>query len=651
MKNENEDDTKLETSNEGEEREGRGKRLWITLAAIAFLVAGIILPMIPIGKGLSETLYEVALATATAPVMWEAVQRVKRNPFNAGLLMTVAAVGAAAIGVWEEGAAVLILYNIAENVEDYTADRVRKVAEKTAALLPKRALVKTNSSLEEVPVDKLQIDQVIIVKPGWRIPIDGRVTQGVSSIDQSTITGESIPIEKAPGDEVLSGSLNIQGSLEIKVEKLFSDSTVSRIVKLVTQARERKANIERAVDRFSRRYTPAMMILAASIAIIPTLFLSGSLSVWIYRSLIALIIACPSAFVIATPVTVLMGLTRAMWNGVLVKGGMYLEEMSRTRAVAFDKTGTLTLGRLKVSEIKPFNSFERSDVLRFAALAESRSSHPMGLAIVNEAKERGLGLNEQVDVTEIAGKGVKATLQDGKRVLVGKPSFLKENGIKVSVTSRNEPRGSGTMVAVALDAKLVGMIVACDELRPEARETIDNLRALGIKRVEMLTGDDENTARTTARELGLKEYHANLLPENKVSLANSIREKYGSLVMVGDGVNDAPVLAASNVGVAIGTAGNDIAIEAADIALMGSDLRAVPSTIRLGRRVMSKLKVNIALTLSIKFFMIALGVFGLIPLWFAVIGDDGITLVVIANALPLLRNTQSYNLPAGGTPR
>jgi len=430
----------------------------------------------------------------------------------------------------------------------------------------------------------------------------------------------------------------LEGSLEIIVERPFSDSTVSRIVKLVTESRERKANVERVVDRFSRRYTPSMTMLAVLVAIVPPVVFGGSLPVWVYRSLIVLIIACPSAFVIATPVTILIGLTRAMWNGVLVKGGIYLEELSRTKVVAFDKTGTLTLGKLKVSEIKSFNNFKRKEVLRFAALAESRSSHPIGVAIMNEAKAQGLRLSSQVNVTEIAGKGVKATLQNGNTIIVGKVSFLKESKISAESLIESEPENEGTQVAIAVNEELAGLIVVADELRPEAKETMKDLKTLGIQRVEMLTGDNETTAMAITNQLDLSDYHAALLPEDKVRIAKTLRKKYGSIAMVGDGINDAPVLAASNVGIAIGTAGNDIAIEAADVALIGSDIRAVPKTIRLGRRVMSKLRVNIGLTLFIKFLMITLGALGLIPLWFAVIGDDGITLVVIANALPLLRS-------------
>lgn len=638
MGSEDEKESKLESVDESEGEEEGSKRLWITVAGSSLLVVGLFLAWLEIGKGLEEIFYGVALAIATAPVLLEALKRLRENPFNADLLMGIAAVGAATIGVWEEGAAVLILYNVAETLEDYTVDRVRRITMKMAALLPKRALVKRDGRLEEVPVEELLVGDVIAVKPGWRIPIDGKILSGRSNIDQSAITGESIPVEKAPGDEVLSGTLNLEGSLEIKVEKPFKDSTISRIVKLVVEARERKTNIERFVDKFSRYYTPAMMVLAALTAVVPPLFFGGSFSLWIYRALFVLIIACPSAFVIATPVTILMGLTRAMWSGVLVKGGMYLEELSRTRVVAFDKTGTLTMGKLKVSEVVPSSGFQKSEVLRLAALAESMSSHPIGMAIVKEAEEQELKLNEDVEVLEVAGKGVRASLGKNKMILVGKPSFLSESRVQVDeALIEGKARSSGTFVAISIDGEYAGLIVVADELRPEARETVEALRALGMEEVVMLTGDNEATAKTIAEQLGITRYHAALLPEDKVRLATTLREKYGSIAMVGDGVNDAPVLAASNVGVAIGTAGNDIAIEAADVALMGSDLRAVPYTIKLGRKVINKLKVNIALTLSFKFLMITLGALGLIPLWFAVIGDDGITLVIIANALPLLR--------------
>jgi Cd2+/Zn2+-exporting ATPase len=613
-----------------------GKRLWLTVAAILFLAIGVALAMVGIGKNFNGILYGLALAIATAPVSWAAIKHFKENHFNADLLMSIAAVGAAAIGAWAEGAAVLILYNVAENIEDYTVDRVRTITEKTASLLPKRALVRKNGHLEEVQVQDLVVGEAIVVKPGWRIPVDGRILSGSASIDQSTITGESLPVEKAPGDEVLSGTLNLVGSLEIKVERPFEDSTMNRIVRLVMEARERKARIERFVDRFSRRYTPAMILLAISVALIPPIVLGASFSTWIYRALIVLIVACPSAFIIGTQVTMLIGLTRAMWSGVLVKGGIYLEELSRIRAVAFDKTGTLTSGILKVSEITSFDGFTKDEVLRVAGSAESLSSHPIGIAIGNEAKAQGLSTNDQAEVKEIAGKGVRATIKGGRTILVGRPPFLKENGIDIGSLLETGQPSDGSTVAVALDGKLVGLITVTDELRSSAKETIETLKALGMESVEMLTGDNDATAKNVAEHLGMTNYHAALLPEDKVQLTNRLKEKYGSVAMIGDGVNDAPVLAASSVGIAIGTAGNDMATEAADVALMGSDLRAVPYAIQLGRKVVGRLKINMIMALGFKFLVIVLGALGLIPLWFAVVGDDGITIVIIALTLPLL---------------
>jgi Cd2+/Zn2+-exporting ATPase len=617
----------------GRKRKKRKRKTIPNNSGSSFIAIGIALAITGVGKGFVEILFGFALAFSIAPVLWEAVKHFKMNPFNADLLMSIAGIGATVIGVWEEGAVVLILYNIAETIEDHIINKTRKLAGKIAALLPKKALVKKNGTLEEIPVEKLQVGQVIVVKPGWRIPVDGRIIQGSSVVDQSMITGESIPVKKGPGDEILAGTLNIQGSLEVRVERPFYDSTVSRIVRIVTEERRRKAKIESFVDRFSRIFTPLMLIIAAFVAFIPSLAFGEPLSVWIYRALIVLVVACPSAFLIATPVTILISLTRAMWSGVLIKGGKYLEELSRIRIIAFDKTGTLTLGKLKVSRIVPSNDFKSKEVLKLAAIAESRSSHPIANAIVNEAKEQGISLNEYVHVIDIAGKGVKATLQDGKIVLVGKPLFLEESGIKTNI--ENDPLSDGTHVAVALNDRFAGLIIVKDEPRLDAKETIEVLKTMNIE-VTMLTGDNEAPAKVIAEQLGITNYYANLLPEDKVSVANILRKKYGPIATVGDGINDAPVLAASNVGIAIGTAGNDIAIEAADVALMGSDLRSVPYIIKLARKTMTKLKVNIALTLLVKFFMVLLGILGLIPLWFAVIGDDGLTLVLIANSLTLL---------------
>lgn len=615
-----------------ESEEVRPRRLWLATVSAVVLAVALVLRWLAIGGIVAHVLAGVALLIVAAPVAYGAARQFRGNPFNTEVLMITAATGAAAIGVYEEGAAVLILYNFAEAIEDYTVDKVRSIVRKMAGLLPQRAMVKKNGALVEVSVEELKVGETIVVKPGWRVPIDGQILAGHCNIDQAAITGESIPVEKGPSDEVLSGTLNLDCSMEMIVTKPFKDSTISKIINLVVEAREKKARVERFVDRFSRFYTPSMIALALLIAMAPPLALGEPLTVWAYRALVVLVIACPSALVISTPVTILMGLTRAMWSSVLVKGGMYLEGVSKVTAVAFDKTGTLTKGKLKVADVTPANGFQEEEVLQLAALAESKSGHPIATTIVNAAQMSGLDPNGDAQITEVPGKGVRAYLEGGRSVLVGKPSYIAEEG----VLDNNNEDSAGTQVAVAVDGRFAGLITVADEIRAEARETIKLLESQGV-RVAMLTGDDETTAKEVARELGIEEYYAELLPEDKVRTAKELRQRYGAVAMVGDGVNDAPVLAASNVGVAIGTAGNDIAIDVADVALMGSDLRAVPYLLRLGKKVMAKLKVNIGLVLGLKFVLIALGALGFIPLWLGVIGDDGVTLIVIAHALPLLR--------------
>ena len=632
-----------------EDEHGEGRlRLWLTVAAGVLLATGLLLSFAAVPLELRRGLAGLSLSLVAAPVVYDAAKRIREYPFNEDLLMGVAGIGAAAIGAWEEGAAVLLLFNIAERVEGYTVDRVRNIARRAAGLLPKRALLKRNGELAEVPVETLKAGDTVLIKSGWRIPVDGTISAGSSNIDQSAITGESIPLAKSTGDKVFSGSLSIDGSLEVLVEKPYRESTVSRIVDMVTEAHERKARIERFIDRFSRYYTPSMILTAAIIALLPPLILNQPLDTWLYRSLIVLVVACPSALVISTPVTVLMGLTRAMWSGILVKGGRYLEELARIRTVIFDKTGTLTQGTLKVSTVTSLNGFTEAEVLRLAALAESRSSHPIAKAILERSGLNPGEASDQLQVSEISGKGLKGTLGDGRGLVVGRISFLEETGVPIGVAVLESLPSGGTTVGAAVDGVLAGVIRIEDQVHPEARGTVEQLHSMGLKTV-MLTGDNSATAKAVAMTTGVGEYYADLLPEDKVRIAGELKEKHGGVAMVGDGVNDAPALAASNVGMAIGTAGNDVAIEAADVALMGSRLEAIPYLIRLGRKVLSRIRLNIALALSLKALMISLAALGFIPLWFAVIGDDGLTLLIIANALPLLRfreKDSSHRYPA-----
>ena len=618
------------------EREQSKVRIGLALVSGSLLSVGLVAFLTGVPAELRQGLFGVSLVLVAAPVLHNALQRVRENPFNEDLLMGTVGIGAAAIGAWGEGAAVLLLYNIAERVEDYTVDRVRNIAKHVAGLLPKRALIKKDGRIEEIPIEDLSRGDIVVVKAGWRIPVDGRIAAGRSSVDQSVITGESIPIEKSPGERVLSGSLSLDGSLEVVVERPYKESTVNRIVEMVTEAHERKAKIERLIDRVSGYYIPSMILVSVSIALIPPFVLGQPFQTWLYRALIVLVIACPSALVISTPVTVLMGLTRAMRSGILIKGGRYLEELSSVKTIIFDKTGTLTQGKLRVSKVVSLDGFTEDEVLRLAAMAESRSSHPIAHAIMERA---GYGKNEYPDgmqMVDVAGKGIKAIISGRGTLLVGRTSFLKESGVEINeVVSRSMPPG-GTTMAVALEGKMIGVIYVEDEIRLNAKDVVKQLRSMGKKTI-MMTGDNEITAQKVSTEIGIDEYYADLLPEDKVRLAGELKRKYGNTAMVGDGINDAPALTATNVGIAVGTAGNDIAIEAADVALMGSDLKAVPYLLRLGRKASTRIKFNIALALAVKALMIVLGAVGLIPLWFAVIGDDGLTLLIIANALPLLR--------------
>ncbi len=618
------------------EREQSKVRIGLAVVSGSLLSVGLVAFLTGVPAELRQGLFGVSLVLVAAPVLHNALQRVRENPFNEDLLMGTVGIGAAAIGAWGEGAAVLLLYNIAERVEDYTVDRVRNIAKRAAGLLPKRALIKKDGRIEEIPIEEISRGDIVVVKAGWRIPVDGRIAAGRSSVDQSVITGESIPIEKSPGERVLSGSLSLDGSLEVVVERPYKESTVNRIVEMVTEAHERKAKIERLIDRVSGYYIPSMILVSVSIALIPPFVLGQPFQTWLYRALIVLVIACPSALVISTPVTVLMGLTRAMRSGILIKGGRYLEELSSVKTIIFDKTGTLTQGKLRVSKVVSLDGFTEDEVLRLAAMAESRSSHPIAHAIMERA---GYGKNEYPDgmqMVDVAGKGIKAIVSGRGTLLVGRTSFLKESGVEINeVVSRSMPPG-GTTMAVALEGKMIGVIYVEDEIRLNAKDVVKQLRSMGKKTI-MMTGDNEITAQKVSTEIGIDEYYADLLPEDKVRLAGELKRKYGNTAMVGDGINDAPALTATNVGIAVGTAGNDIAIEAADVALMGSDLKAVPYLLKLGRKASTRIKFNIALALAVKALMIVLGAVGLIPLWFAVIGDDGLTLLIIANALPLLR--------------
>ncbi len=572
-----------------------------------------------------------------APVFYNAVIEFKENPFSIDTLMVIASVSATLLGAIHEAILILILFNLSEYLEEKTTDKLRNAAYEISKMIPKKVLKIENGRILETDVEKLDIGDIILVKLGQRIPVDGEVILGESSIDVSTLTGEPIPIDVSPGSKVLSGSINLTNSIHIRVLKPFKDSTISRIIKLVVESHERKAKIERFIDRFSSIYTPIVVILATLTVVIPVLIFSMPLKVWAYRALILLVLACPSAFIISTPITYFVGLVRAMKSGIIVKGSIYLETLSNVKAMAFDKTGTLTKNKLVVSRIVTLNNFDEKEILKIAATLESHSNHPIALAIVEKAKKENIDFPSEITVKEIPGMGLKALIPNMGEAIVGSLKMMEVNDVKIDNKVRKILENLRKAILVALNKRLIGIIELEDEIKESAINLADKLRSIGIRHIIMITGDHEKAAKEIAEKVGITEFYANLLPEEKVKIVEELKKKYEVVSMVGDGINDAPALAVSDVGIAMGTAGNDIAIESADVAIMSDDLRRIPYLIKLSKKVQRTLKINLIFTFFMKIILMLLGFLGLIPLFVAVLGDDGLTLVVIANTIPILK--------------
>lgn len=556
------------------------------------------------------------------------------------MLMVVAVIGSIAIGAYTEGAAIVFLFSLAEMLESFSIARTRRSISDLMDFAPNQALVKFGDKEDHYDVNDVSIGNIVIVRPGERVPMDGIVEKGQSSVDESAVTGESKPARKKIGDLVFAGTLNSEGYLEFRVTKKFQDTVISKIVKLVEEAETKKAPTERLVDRFARYYTPVVVMVAVLVMIMPTLLFSQPFEAWFYRGLVLLVISCPCALVISTPVSVVSAITGATKKGILFKGGAYLERMGQISVVAFDKTGTITRGRPEVEEIIPLNDYSQEEVLRVASSAENRSEHHLARAVMAKAKELEVRALETESFEAISGKGVSAIIL-GKRVYAGSAQFFRDRGIDISKHEdliREKNKEGKTVIVVGTEKEAMGILTIRDIPRPEAKETIAQLKSLGIKKVVMLTGDDDQVAENVAKELGIDEYKARLLPEEKVRAVEEYQQKYGPIIMVGDGVNDAPALARAEVGVAMGVAGTDIALEAADVALMGDDLRTLVYGIRLSRKAAGVIKQNVSVSLFVKILFFALVFPGLITLWLAIlIGDLGTSFGVITNALRLAR--------------
>ncbi len=565
-----------------------------------------------------------------------------RLQFDMNTLMTVAILGAAAIGEWGEGATVVILFAISEALERYSMDKARQSIESLMDIAPKEALIRRGNEEMMVPVDDIQVGDIMIVKPGQKLAMDGIVIKGTSTLNQAAITGESVPVTKTVGDEVFAGTLNEEGLLEVKVTKRVEDTTLSKIIHLVEEAQAERAPSQAFVDRFAKYYTPAIIIFALLLAVIPPLFMGADWSEWIYRGLAVLVVGCPCALVISTPVSIVTAIGNAAKNGVLIKGGIYLEEAGNLKVIAFDKTGTLTKGIPSVTDVVTYNGNE-NELMTITAAIEKGSQHPLASAIIRKAEEDGLNFND-VSVEEfqsITGKGVKAKVNNAM-YYVGSPGLFEEllpNGIQSEIKEQIttlQIQGKTVMV-LGTEKEILALIAVADEIRESSKEVIRKLHQVGIEKTVMLTGDNQRTAEAIGKQVGVSDIKADLLPEDKLNFIKELRDKYRSVAMVGDGVNDAPALAASTVGVAMGGAGTDTALETADIALMSDDLSKLPYTIKLSRKALAIIKRNITFSLGIKALSLLLIVPGWLTLWLAIFADMGATLIVTLNSMRLLK--------------
>lgn len=566
------------------------------------------------------------------------------------LLMMVAVAGAIVIGEWFEAGTVAFLFALSLALESWSVARARRAI---AALLdlapPIVRLLRSNGSEADVPVAEVTPGDRFIVRAGERIALDGRVVAGASAVNQAPITGESVPVEKGPGTEVFAGTINGDGTLTVEATKAAENTMLARIIHMVEEAHARRAPSEQWVERFARIYTPTVMVLALLVFLGPPLALGGTWDDWFYRALILLVIACPCALVISTPVSIVAALASSARAGVLVKGGAYIELPARLNAIAMDKTGTLTRAEPEVAEVIPFGNHTEAEIIARAAALEARSTHPLARAVLRHAEQKGIAPAPAADVQVLRGKGVTGIL-DGEQFWLGSHRYVVERGQDTPETARQaealEADGK-TVIAVGNSRHVCGLIAVADTIRPQAREIVQQLHAAGIAHVVMLTGDNRVTADAIARDLGIDEAHAELLPEDKVKKIEELVARYGTVAMVGDGVNDAPALARASLGIAMGTIGSDAAIETADVALMTDDISKLPWLVRHAKRTLAIIRQNIVFSLGVKAVFMVLTFAGFATLWGAIAADVGASLLVVANALRLLRPSGAQEAASG----
>lgn len=564
---------------------------------------------------------------------------INSKEFDINLLLTIAVIGASVIGSFEEAVAVVFLFSFGNTLQGYTLNKTRNSIQSLMQLTPNEAFIRREDTEMTLPVEEILIGDTLIVRPGERIAMDGKVSTGYSTVNEAPITGESIPIEKQPGNDVYAGTINLHGSLEVEVTKYVKDTMIFRIIDMIEDAQMQRAPSQQFIDKFAKYYTPVVIILAFLVAIIPPIFFGHSFEKWFYQAMAMLLVACPCALVISTPVSIVSAIGNAAKNGVLIKGGMYLEETGSLSVVAFDKTGTLTEGKPQVTDIIATVDISENDLLAIAATIESRSEHPIAEAILKYAKEHGVNISIISAFESTPGKGVKAKVED-KIYQIGNSKFLIEQEIDIKYLEEQlsllQKEGK-TVMMLADERQIIGLIAVADVLRKNSRQAVNKLKQIGIKEIIMLTGDNENTASEIAIKAGVDAFQADLLPEDKVNAIKNLLVKHGKVAMVGDGVNDAPAMAISTVGIAMGVAGTDTALETADIALMADDLTQLTYVIKLSRKALGIIKQNIAFALIVKVLILLLVIPGWLTLWLAVAGDMGSSLLVTLNGMRLLR--------------
>ena len=629
------------------------KMLWRIILSFVLLVAAALLPEIQVPFSMWPHFGQVPVTETGEPyytfprlylflvpylvvgwdVLWRAVRNIKNGQvFDENFLMSVATVGAMAIGEYAEGVAVMLFYQVGELFQSVAVDRSRKSISALMDIRPDYANVEREGQLVQVDPEEVAVGGIIVVKPGERVPLDGLVTEGTSTLDTAALTGESLPRDVKDGDEIISGCVKLSGVLHVRVSKPFGASTVAKILDLVENSSSKKAKAEHFITKFARYYTPAVVFAALALALAPSLF-TGRWDVWVPRALNFLVVSCPCALVISIPLSFFGGIGGASKQGVLVKGGNYLEALAQAGIVVFDKTGTLTRGTFAVTEVHP-RQVSEGELLELAALAEHFSTHPISLSI-QAACRPAPDPARVTDAREIAGCGIQAVV-DGKTVLAGNRKLMDQNNIQFEDSYSH----TGTIVHVAVDGTYAGHIVISDQVKPGAREALQALKEAGVRRTVMLTGDSRAVGEAVGRELGLDEVHVELLPGDKVDQVERLLERKGpkeQLVFVGDGINDAPVLSRADIGVAMGALGSDAAIEAADIVLMDDDLAKLPLAVRIARRTLRIVRQNVVFALSVKFLVLFLSAIGRANMWMAVFADVGVSVLAILNASRMLR--------------